>query len=374
MIDDIVMLGASCPAYTIGTVLGQTINFVGEQKKIGKISTNLTLVLEESYSYFVENDGYVSFQASNFQSCRNDYVFQPVIAPSFVSCGTPIQNSFQIQNYTNEIEIISSAPYLKYNIYFSTSGLYYLWAYGYSDSLLWTLNDDTTNLRKINLECTSIETQAVAGYKLYVARDNGFSDMVSGYPVTLDNVLCYTVTGLVPNTTYYYRVIKYNDEGNSNYSNIIEITTLEQIIPTWTNFGSFYIEEGGLYTFTVYSPSDNTSILDQWVFTTSNNFDSVAAYVSPPELSKGPFNTAIRARSLYNEEVDSLDLPQASPAHSSTAWLSSNDIKASGKFNYEIRDSEGEVGITFNDGLSIEYWQIGGNSKFFASWDYREVT
>jgi len=79
-------------------------------------------------------------------------------------------------------------------------------------------------------------------------------------------------------------------------------------------------------------------------------------------------------RSLYNEELDSLDSPQASPAYNSTSWLSSNNIKASGKFNYEIRDSEGKVGITFADGLSIEYWQIGGNSKFFASWDYCEST
>ena len=292
----IIILGASRPAYAVGTILGQTVNFVGEQKKIGKVSTNLTLVSEESYSYFVENEGYVSFQASNFQSSRDDYVFQPVISPSFVSCGTPIQNSFQSKNYTDETEIINNAPYLKYNIYFSTSGLYYLWAYACPD-LLWTLSDDTTNLRVMTWLC---------------------------------------------------------------------------IKPTWSNFGSFYIKEGGLYTFTVYSCNANTTLLDQWFFTTNDNLDNVADYAS--DLSDGPFNTAIRVRSLYNEEVDSLNSPQASPAHNSTSWLSSNNIKASGKFNYEIRDSEGEIGITFTDGLSIEYWQIGGSSKFFASFDYREAT
>jgi hypothetical protein len=240
--------------------------------------------------------------------------------------------------------------------------------------LWWTLIDDTTNLREINLECAIAETPAVAGYKLYVALDNAFTNMVPGYPVTLDNVLCYTITGLSSNTTYYYRVREYDDEGESIDSNTIEVTLLsEPIAPVWTNFGSFYVEEGGLYTFTVYSSSANATLLDQWVFTTNDNFYNEINNISPPELSDGPFNTAIRVRSLYNEEVDSLYSPQASPAYNSTAWLSSNHIKASGKFNYEIRDSEGEVGITFDDGLSIEYWQIGGSSKFFASWDYRET-
>ena len=62
------------------------------------------------------------------------------------------------------------------------------------------------------------------GYILDVALDNSFTDMVSGYPVTLDNVLFYDVTGLTYNTTYYYRVREYNNGIEGYNSNIIEIT------------------------------------------------------------------------------------------------------------------------------------------------------
>ena len=91
----------------------------------------------------------------------------------------------------------------------------------------------------------------------------------------------------------------------------------------------------------------------------------------PLPVSESPFNTAVRLRTLSGSSLDNLASP-SSGSSSVTAWLSSNQILASGKFNYEIRESNvnNESGVTFDDGLSIEYWQIGGNTDFFASWDY----
>jgi len=145
--------------------------------------------------------------------------------------------------------------------------------------------------------------------------------------------------------------------------------------PQWSRFGSFFLEEGGLHTFTVYLADVNTTILDQWMFTQNAGIDSELAndnYWLPQPSSKGPFNTAVRLRSLYGGEIDDLLDPQASPSEQAWAWLNSQIINASGKFNYEIRDANGN-GVTFYDGLSIEYWQIGGSSKHFASWDYYKV-
>jgi len=67
-----------------------------------------------------------------------------------------------------------------------------------------------------------------SGYTLSVATDVALSNPVPGY-VDLDvgNVLQWPVTGLSPDTTYYYRVKAYNIVGSTDYSNIAAVTTLK---------------------------------------------------------------------------------------------------------------------------------------------------
>lgn len=56
-------------------------------------------------------------------------------------------------------------------------------------------------------------------YYLYVASDNGFTNIISGYNgLNVGNNTSYNVTGLSPNTTYYYRVQAGNLCGTGNVS------------------------------------------------------------------------------------------------------------------------------------------------------------
>jgi hypothetical protein len=56
-------------------------------------------------------------------------------------------------------------------------------------------------------------------YLLTIATDNGFSNIVSGYnALNVGNISTYGVTGLSPNTTYYYRVQATNTCGTSAVS------------------------------------------------------------------------------------------------------------------------------------------------------------
>lgn len=305
------MIGASQPAYEPGKILGQVIKFDGI-KTVDKITLNLSVVSNERRDFFIGTGGHLAFQASNWQHSREEWVFSPVIhwSPSnaWLTSGTTIQNTGQTEDWATVDEAIASAPYLKYDIFFPSGGVYQLWGYGYvnGNGIYYGFDDDETDLRKLQLG----------------------SDL-SGWQMT----------------------------------------------PRWTRFGTFYLEEGGLHSFTVYLSEQNTTILDQWLFTQDAAVEEELAadnYSLPQLSSKGPFNTVVRLRSLYNSEVDDLVTPQSNPVVNVCSWNSSLAINASGEFNYKIQDSNG-AGLSFDSGLSVEYWQIGGSINHFAAWDYYRI-
>ena len=72
--------------------------------------------------------------------------------------------------------------------------------------------------------------QAATGatsYRLDVSTSNTFGAYVAGYQdLNVNNVTTYAVTGLAPNTPYYYRVRATNAAGASADSNVIALATL----------------------------------------------------------------------------------------------------------------------------------------------------
>jgi len=138
--------------------------------------------------------------------------------------------------------------------------------------------------------------------------------------------------------------------------------------PEWTKFGTIESPAGGLHTFTVYLSDAATVVLDQWHFT--QDTADLSYPLTPLTSSKTPFTTGVRVRSLApGGSLDDLETP-SSGAQSAVAWLSSKDVIASGKYNYELQNTESGSGVTYSDGVSVEAWQVGGSSEHFAAWDF----
>ena len=78
-------------------------------------------------------------------------------------------------------------------------------------------------------------------YYFDLATDEDFTQLVGGYNnkaltneyTVADNVASYTVTGLAPGLTYYYRVRTANDSGQSVSSDPVTVTTTASTPPAW---------------------------------------------------------------------------------------------------------------------------------------------
>jgi len=306
------LLQASNSALIPGTILGQVVSFSGT-KVVDKVSINLSVTSVDPKSFVVGQAGTISWHAAVFLDSRDEWVFQPVVhwlpENGWETSGITIENTLQSESYPILEDALQNAPFLRYSIFFPSGGTYNLWGRGY------TANDGI--FWQLDDDITHLR-------KFTLGTDD------SGLPG----------------------------------------------IPQWTNFGTIFLEEGGLHTFTVYLSSIQQVRLDQWYFTTNTDFKNILidtdGFTSPVPVSKSPFMTVVRLRNLINGQMEQLNTDN-SASISIAAWLSSQTILASGKFNYEIRDRDSALGVQFTDGLSIEFMQVGGTDKHFPSWNYTFV-
>lgn len=69
-------------------------------------------------------------------------------------------------------------------------------------------------------------SERAVSYRLDVATNSNFTTFVPGFrDRDTTNVRSYRVTGLLPLTTYHYRLRAYNAGGTSDHSNVVHVTT-----------------------------------------------------------------------------------------------------------------------------------------------------
>jgi large repetitive protein len=84
-----------------------------------------------------------------------------------------------------------------------------------------------TSLTKTSFNVNWAAVPGASGYKIDVSTNIGFAHYLSGFQdLDIGNVITYTVPGLTPGTTYYYRARSYNVMGTSSNSNVVTILTV----------------------------------------------------------------------------------------------------------------------------------------------------
>ena len=109
----------------------------------------------------------------------------------------------------------------------------------YSDSeYIITIPNEVSNFRYTDIGCDNCadiawdSSTGVNGYKLYVATDSNFTDTIAdyGYREISQSDTTHEICNLSKGTTYYVKIVPYNDCGEGSASEIIIITPPE--IPT----------------------------------------------------------------------------------------------------------------------------------------------
>ena len=101
----------------------------------------------------------------------------------------------------------------------------FIWGDETPDDLPAPVAAAASNIDSTSFDANWASVDGANGYKLYVATDAVFFNTLSAYAPKNLTLLTEKITGLEPDTKYYYKLKAYNDDEESIYSNIIVVTT-----------------------------------------------------------------------------------------------------------------------------------------------------
>ena len=156
----------------------------------------------------------------------------------------------------------------------------------------------------------------VTGYLLDISTSSTFSTYIAGYQKKdIGNVTSYSITGLNPGTTYYYRLRAYNQRNEGAVSNTITVvtalaapTTLSAALITQTNFRAVWNTATGAtkYFIDVSTNSSFTSFVSGYENKDAGNVTILTIYGLQPNTDYFYRVRAFNGSSSPNSNIISL--------------------------------------------------------------------
>ncbi len=103
----------------------------------------------------------------------------------------------------------------------------YIWGDATPNELNAPVAGSATNIDSTSFTANWSAVTSATGYKLYVSDNSGFTSYLSQYGPKLLTATSGSVTGLSPETDYYYKLKAFDANSESDFSNVINVTTLE---------------------------------------------------------------------------------------------------------------------------------------------------
>jgi endonuclease I len=103
----------------------------------------------------------------------------------------------------------------------------YIWEGQTPNELIAPVANEANNIDSSSFTANWSSVSEATGYKLFVSEDVGFTSYISQYGPKLLTDTSETVTELIPETDYYYKLKACDADSESAFSNMISLTTLE---------------------------------------------------------------------------------------------------------------------------------------------------
>ncbi len=246
--------------------------------------------------------------------------------------------------------------------------VYSIWGGEGPSSIAAPLALDASNIDSTSFTCNWQSVSAASGYKLYLATDISFSGTLPGYNPKDLTTLSESVSGLNPETNYYYKLKSYNSEYESEFSNVISVLTLAGLIDTIVTPPDT-ISVTGTETFENF-PETGSSYMDgtflgqdgsTWTYISCRGDQEING--ETPCLAKGKVPDA----SVYSGTISggigvlSFDYKQAFSTDVSLDVYINDDLKATVTTNNEqfIIKNSGNISVNIEGDFVIKFLQSG---------------
>ncbi|MBF0479019.1 MAG: fibronectin type III domain-containing protein [Candidatus Omnitrophica bacterium] len=207
----------------------------------------------------------------------------------------------------------------------------------------------------------STDNVAVTTYKIDVAKDSGFTNLLTGYNgKDVGNVLTTSVTGLIPSTPYYARVRAYDAAGNAspNSPAVNVTTTADNQAPTAPGNPAIASVSPTSFSLNWSAATDNTGVTTYKIdVATDSGFTNFVTGYNGQDVGNvlSAFVTGLTQLTQYYARVRAYDAAGNASTNSSTVSVKTVPVSVNYVKDLQYNEAGLTKSITYANGVVTNY-------------------